>query len=130
MLDFFDYFFLRLYIFYKGRKDSTAFTQSMNFISIMQLIIVFLLFTVVERISLGRISIRFLEKENFFALCFLLFAIVWIMNWLRYRRVSFYRWLKVKFSESPFNEKIKMWMLFTLPVLLFVVAITFKTFTK
>lgn len=130
MFKIFDYTFFRIYSFYVRKKDSIAFIQSVNFLSITQLVIIFTVLSAVERASSDTISVQNLSRDNFFMIWIGLFIGLWIINFSTYKNNRFRQALLDKYYESSFNSKIPTWLVFMSPVFLAITTIAILNMIK
>jgi hypothetical protein len=130
MLSYFDYIFYRIYRFYKKKGDSHPLIQSLNFISICQVICIFTLLQIVDKVSRGEIKVSRLERNVFFTFWGGLIIAIYILNLIRYKNDNQYSNLTKRYYNSHFNQQLKTWMIFVQPVLLLAITIALLVLTK
>jgi hypothetical protein len=130
MLSYFDYIFYRVYTFYKTKGDNHPMIQSLNFISICQLICTFSFLQILDKVSQGEIKVAMLERNVFFTLWVGLIILIYILNVIRYKKNNYYNTLKERYSNSDLNYKMKIWMIFVQPIFLLIVTIVLLVLTK
>jgi hypothetical protein len=130
MISYFDYIFYRMYTFYKKKGDGQPIIQSLNFISISQLICIFTILQLIDKLSSGRIKVSLLDKNTFWVFWASLIVLVYVLNVLKYVPKDRYKKVVDNYCNSPLNIKLKMWMIFIQPVVLLIITITLLVLTK
>lgn len=130
MVSYFDYIFYRIYTFYKRKGDGQPIIQSLNFISISQLVCVFTTLQLIEKLSNGKINVSLLGQNTFWVLWASLMVAVYVFNVLRYVPKGRRKRVMDNYWNSPLNIRLKTWMIFIQPVILLFVTITLLVLTK
>jgi hypothetical protein len=130
MLKYFDYIFYRIYTFYKGKGDNYPLIQSLNFISISQMICIFTILQFLDKVSGGKLKVSAFDRNIFFTYWLALGIVIYILNLFRYKNSHQYIDLTDRYGTSHLNYTIRIWMIFTQPVLLIVITIVLLVLTK
>lgn len=130
MLSYFDYIFYRVYTFYEKKGDDHPLIQSLNFISVCQLVCIFTLLQLVDKLSSGRIKVSLLDKNAFWVSWASLIVVVYVLNVLKYVRKGCYKQVTDKYYNSSMNIKLKIWMIFIQPLVLLLITITLLVLVK
>lgn len=119
-----------MYTFYKKKGDGEPIIQSLNFVSISQLVCIFTILQVIDKLSGGRIKVSLLDKNTFWMLWASLIVLIYALNILKYVRKDHYKNVIENYYNSPFNTTLKMWMIFIQPIFLLLITITLLILTK
>jgi len=127
----FDYIFYRLYCFYyKNEKGRTPVSTAVLYLSVLQILILFFLYMLINISLKGKISLKELQIDGaYLKLGFVVFALLLnLLNYINYKRK--YKTLVEKFKNHPLNKKLKLWMLYIIGAGLFLFPFLYSAILK
>jgi len=127
----FDYIFFRLYCFYyKNEKRSTPVSTAALYLSVLQILMIFSLYMLVNISLKGKIALKELPMDGaYLKLGFVVFALLLnLFNYIIYKRK--HKTLVEKFRNHPLNKKFKVWMLYILGAGLFLLPFLYRAILK
>jgi len=124
MLAFFDYIFYRIYSFYsKNKKEDTPLISTLNFVSALQFSILVAIGLLIEHVT--KSPFFQINKTVSWTIFIIVIVGLYLLNALRFVRRKYYLKVVERYSDSPYNKKIKLWMIFIQPPLIIVLAFLF-----
>ena len=127
----FDYIFYRLYSFYdKKEKGSTPISTAALYLSVLQILMVFFLYMLVNISLKGKIALKELPIDGaYLKLGFVVFALLLnLFNYIIYKRK--HKVLIDRFRSHPMNRRFKVWMLYILGASLFLLPFLYRAILK
>lgn len=127
----FDYIFYRLYTFYdKEEKGSTPISTAALYLSVLQILMVFFLYMLINISLKGKIAPKDLSNDGaYLKLGFVVFALLLnLFNYIIYKKK--HKTLVDKFRNHPLNKKFKVWMLYILGAGLFLLPFLYRAILK
>lgn len=116
-----DYIFYKVYAYYKKKKDLPIMT-GIYFLLLLQVCCLFFIGIVFNLLTHGMLSNqnKNFNKEYFYAIYFLIIALLFTFNIIRYSKKK-----RVEELERKYNNKkgLQTWQIFILPVFIIALAI-------
>lgn len=128
MLKYFDYVFYRIYSFYLTKKEPNPLIMTLNFIGVIQLVILFAIALLMQKFT--SFSLSFINKQYYWAFVTIIAISLYSASMLRYLRKKYYLQLIKENENSYLNDKIKTWMIFVQPIILIFLTIAVMLIAK
>jgi hypothetical protein len=116
MLKYFDYIFYRIYVFYKNKKDPNPIMMTLNFIGVIQIVMLLVLVVFIQKFT--SLSLSVIERRYYWVGIFVLGVGIYSLNAGRYMHKKYYLDLVKINASHPLNKKVKNWVIFIQPIIL------------
>jgi|ERR1035437_1396733 hypothetical protein len=119
-----DYIFYRIYLYYKKKEDSPIFTGIL-FLLILRACVLFFIVSIINILTGGFLSNHNpdLKKEYFYTVYGIVLFVFLVLDILRYSKTAKIKEFEIKYHNRKANYIIKTWMIFIIPILLFILSI-------
>jgi len=124
-----DYIFYRIYSYYKKKEDIPVATGIM-FIFVVQFCAILLIGVTINLFSGNIILKDHIEESQFWIIYGSVLATLFLFNIFRYGRNKVLENILKRYDVSELNNKIKIWSIFILPVLLIIFTILMVVIVK
>lgn len=117
-----DYIYYRIYEYYLKKKDIPVMT-GVYFIFVTQYCTVFLIGIIFNFLTNGLLSKENINKELFWFIYLGLASTIFILDLVRYLNKKRRKEIINRFKSSKYNKTIKMWQIFSIPILIVFLAV-------
>ena len=118
MIKYFDYIFYRIYLFYKAKGDDNPILMTINFIVVFQLVFIFVTGVLIQKFT--SLSFNSIGKNLYWLIVAIVGTGLYSLNAFHFLKKKHYLTLLQLHANNNLNYKIKLWMLFTQPIILII----------
>ncbi|MFN7046002.1 MAG: hypothetical protein ACK4M1_12465 [Flavobacterium sp.] len=117
-----DYIFYRIYTYYK-KKDYIPVMMGIYFLFVLEFTILFFLAVMFNFLTNGLFSNQHMRKDMFWLVFGGVLVLLFAFNVFRYVKRNKLESILKQFEKSPLNKKIKMWQIFSMPILVIILSV-------